>query len=118
LLSVWEPLIDGGERGPDEATQQLASRAVERARDLGLDTEPRWQADAADVCRAIVEAAEREQADLIVTGGSVAEGVMRHADRPVLVVPQAQSATARRAAVPARAVPSGGMRVQVVPLED
>jgi nucleotide-binding universal stress UspA family protein len=124
VLSVWEPLI--GER-PEPATQEIACRAAEHARSLGLEAEPRWQAEVTDVWRAIVDAAAREQADLIITGrrglagdrsspdGSVAQGVMRHADRPVLVVPSAQTAEPRPAAVAERA---GGLRVQVVPLED
>jgi nucleotide-binding universal stress UspA family protein len=127
VLSVWDPSIAGGEQ-PEEATQQLARRAAEHARELGLHAEPRCQTDAADVSRAIVETAAREHADLIVTGrrgladdrspsrGSVVRDVLRRADRPVLVVPSVQSATPPRAAVPA--VPDGGLRIQVVPLED
>lgn len=86
--------------------------------------------EGADVPQAIVEAAARERADLIVTGlrgladhrpwsrGSVLEEVVRQADRPVLVVPTAGPATELPAGVASRVVPNGGMRVQVVPLED
>lgn len=129
LLSVRVRLPVGAERA-EEAMRELARGAAERARDLGLEAEPIWHADGADVAQAIVEAAGRERADVIVTGrrgladhrpssgGSVAEEVVRQADRPVLVVPAARTATGLRAAVGARAVPNGGMRVQVVPLED
>jgi nucleotide-binding universal stress UspA family protein len=132
VLSVWEPLIVDDLRPtlPEEATQAVARRAAERARSLGLEAEPGWQAGVTDVWRAIVDAAAREQADLIVTGrrglaghrsspeGSVAQGVVRHAGRPVLVVPSAQPAQPRRAAAAARAVGNGGLRIQVACLEE
>jgi nucleotide-binding universal stress UspA family protein len=120
---------------PAEAARAIACRAAQRARSLGLEAEPRWQAPVRDVARAIVDAAARERADLIVTGrhgltghrsshqGRVAQGVVRHADLPVVVVPSGRSATAqstepRRPPVAERAVGNGGLRIQVVPLED
>lgn len=132
VLSVWEPLIVDAlaPSRPEEATQAIACRAAERARSLGLEAEPRWQADVTEVWRAIVDAAAREKADLIITGrrglaghgsspeGSVAQGVVRHADRPVLVVPSAQTAQPPRAAVADRVVANGGLRIQVASLEE
>lgn len=149
VLSIWEPLIGdalrltspGGsvagtvptgqvDERPEAATREIARRAAEHACSLGLEAEPRWQADVTDVSRAIVDAAAREHADLIITGrrglagdrsspdGSVAQRVLRDADRPVLVVPSAQTAEPQRTAVAARAVADRGLRVQVVPLED
>lgn len=132
LLSVWEPLIQAGHLdGPRaEAMHEIASRAAERARSLGLEAESRWQADATDVSRAIVDGAARERAQLIVLGrrglaghhspldGSVAQRVLRNADRPVMVVPSAQTAEPVLAPMPERAVGDGGLRMQVVPLEE
>jgi hypothetical protein len=80
VLSLWEPPIgEEGER-PAETTPQLARRATEHARSLGLEAEAGWQA--------------------------------------VLVVPPTQTAEPRPAAVEERAGANGGLRMQVVPLED
>ncbi|MDX6658827.1 MAG: hypothetical protein QOH62_3620 [Solirubrobacteraceae bacterium] len=136
VLSVWEPLIgDALQLRPETATMKIALRAAQHACNLGLAAQPRWNAGVADVWRAILDEADREQADLIVTGrrglagngssqhGSVARHVLRHADRPVLVVPSAKTAVgptgaARGEPVADRAFPTGGLRVQVVPLEE
>jgi cobyrinic acid a,c-diamide synthase len=89
-----------------------------------------WVPEGADVPQAIVEAAARERADLIITGlrgladgrsrsrESVLAEVVRQADRPVLVVPTGATATQLPAGMAARAVPTGGLHVQVAPLED
>jgi nucleotide-binding universal stress UspA family protein len=135
VLSVWEPLIGAALRlRPETATMKIALRAAQHACSLGLAAEPRWTAGVTDVGRAIVDEAEREQAALIVTGrrglagdrsspqGRVARNVLRNADRPVLVVPSAQTAEPPRAArgepFADRTFPAGGLRVQVFPLEE
>jgi nucleotide-binding universal stress UspA family protein len=136
------------------AIRETAGHGAERARRLGLDAEPRWVADVTNVWQAIVEAATNEAADVIVIGsrgltgvrsalaGSVSQRVVRHAQRPVLVVPSVATTERRRGALRAGAGRSatdgasaaesprrrswrhptgsvtGGMRSQVVPLQD
>jgi nucleotide-binding universal stress UspA family protein len=133
-----------GER-PERVAYAIARRGAQRARRLGLEAEARSDLAVTDIWRAIVDAADDEHADLIIAGrhglagpgsseaGSVAQSVVRHADRPVLVVPPAPAAEPRRAAAAAHAavdgalrsgaspngaVPTGGLRLQVVPLEE
>ncbi|MHB1261836.1 MAG: universal stress protein [Thermoplasmatota archaeon] len=75
----------------------LSTEWAARAREAGLNVETETAEGGA--AKVIVEAGQRHNAQLIVVGthgrtglarlivGSVAEAVVRHADRPVLVVP-------------------------------
>jgi nucleotide-binding universal stress UspA family protein len=92
VLTVWEPLLMS-------ALAETAEQGAQRACRLGLRAEPRWEADVGHIWQAILDAAARAGADVIVTGsrgltgggtmlaGTVAERVVHHAQRPVLVVP-------------------------------
>jgi nucleotide-binding universal stress UspA family protein len=86
------------ERG-EEVSQQLAEEGCELARGDGLAAEPLSVRRAGRAWRAILAVAEERDADVIVIGrrgasraelkilGSVANAVVQHADRPVLLVP-------------------------------
>jgi len=119
LLTVWEPMrgvddavsidLDGPPDAPDEEDLDIAfadaqhtnDEGVALARAAGLNVEPLCVAVAGSVWRAIIEAADRLDADLVVTGtrgttgvrsllqSSVADRVLRHGGRPVLIVPPA-----------------------------
>lgn len=119
VLSVWEPLllqanavtlsgmvvdadaVARSDAAMEEATKTLATEGAELARKAGLRAEPRWQSGTGQVGDTIVDVAGGVGAALIVTGsrglggirslllGSVSERVLRHARRPVLVVPRA-----------------------------
>ncbi len=77
----------------------LAAVGVELARELGLDAAVCTTKASASAWAAIVETAREHHADAIVLGtrgrsaaratllGGVSEGVVHHADRPVMVVP-------------------------------
>lgn len=82
-----------------EAGRQVLDTAIARARQAGVEAEPMLvETRAQHPSRSIVEEARRWPADLIVIGthgrtglshlllGSVAEGVVRHALIPVLIV--------------------------------
>lgn len=94
--------------GADRLDEEARGRAAEEAEEsVDLLTEAGWPAEATaiestrGVAAAIVTAADERDAAVIVTGtrgrsriaavllGSTAEGVLRHAGRPVLLVPPA-----------------------------
>ncbi|MFD4295225.1 universal stress protein [Rhodococcus sp. NPDC058505] len=92
---------------PDEDTEDIAltdaktvnAEGLDLARDAGLNAEGRTIECVSTVWTTIVEAADELDADIIVTGtrgttglksllqSSVADHVLRHSHRPVLVVP-------------------------------
>ena len=105
---LWNPLIEGP--GPlaeqaemlDEpgrkAAAQLAEAGAKLARDAGLAATAHLAETRHGIWRALLACADERDADLIVIGahgisglagllGSVAAGVLHHADRPVLVIP-------------------------------
>ena len=126
VLAVWEPFIDviaraglGMAYGPtnwdgdevDAASERsaaaLANEGSDRAREVGLDVQPRTTARHGSVAGAILDVAEELDAEAIVLGsrgltgvkslllGSVSHAVLQHADRPVIVVPSPEVTEAR-----------------------
>ena len=126
VLAVWEPFIDviaraglGMAYGPtnwdgdevDAASERsataLAEEGAARARELGLDAQPRTTASDGSVAGAILDVADELDAEAIVLGsrgltgvkslllGSVSHAVLQHADRPVIVVPSPEVTQAR-----------------------
>lgn len=97
----------------DEVTRQHAEQRAEQgaahARDAGLDAEPRTCAQVTSVVEAILREADAIGASAILMGsrgltglksvflGSVSSGVINRADRPVIVVPSPDVASARHA---------------------
>jgi nucleotide-binding universal stress UspA family protein len=127
VLYAWEPaVVYAGGIGmgaaviPPEAVDEaeadavrLAEAGAERARALGLDAQARAEEAMNSAWRTIVDAAERDKADIIVMGtrglsgvqslllGSVSHHVAQHARSPVLIVPDGGINDGRRAAAQA-----------------
>jgi nucleotide-binding universal stress UspA family protein len=128
VLTVWEPFVDvitrtgaGMEFWPvgidiermdelaERAARDRAEQGVQRAREAGLNPQPRTRARGATIAETILSEADDVGAEVIVLGsrgltglkslllGSVSHAVLQNADRPVMVVPSAEVA-ARRAA--------------------
>ena len=126
VLAVWEPFAEVVARTAigfglvpsvpdaadiDEASQkssaELAAKGAELARNLGMDAEPLSCSQRSTIARAILNKADRVNADAIVMGsrglsgvkslllGSVSHEVVQHADRAVVVVPSPQVAQSR-----------------------
>jgi nucleotide-binding universal stress UspA family protein len=99
--------IDGAEHGPRNDAEDLAMEGAELARQAGFNAQPRTRTQVATTAEAILCEAEEICATAIVMGsrglggpkfavpGSVSRAVMRHADRPVIVVPSPQVAGTR-----------------------
>ena len=99
-----EGMLKGGldemDRLGDEISAKLADEGCELARAAGLDAKPLSTRRSGRAWSAILAAAREHDADVIVLGrrgvsaaelrilGSVANAVVHHADRPVLVVPE------------------------------
>ncbi|WP_054857396.1 universal stress protein [Vulcanisaeta sp. JCM 16159] len=91
--SMYPALIDSMEK----QGRDLLNRAVERARNLGVDVEGLLEVGT-DAAETIINVANNLNVDLIIVGsrglrgltrfllGSVSEKVVRYANRPVLVV--------------------------------
>jgi nucleotide-binding universal stress UspA family protein len=94
-MPVFPPDVDDQLAAKAETT---AREAAERARDAGFSATSRVVAAVGPIWQAIVDAAHENDAAVIVMGargltglqhvllGSVSERVVRHADRPVLVL--------------------------------
>jgi nucleotide-binding universal stress UspA family protein len=118
VLSVWEPIVveavplsglgplavpsnvGEADQSSEDYARQLAERGAGSAATAGLKARAAWVADADGIADAIVSAADELDAGLIVLGsrgltgvkaalGSVSQHVLRHAKRPVLIVPEA-----------------------------
>ena len=86
-----------------KAAAEAAGQAAERARQAGFDAEPVVAEAVGPVWQTILDAARERDAAVIVVGarglsgvqkvllGSVSEKVVRHADRPVLVMHPAEA---------------------------
>ena len=95
--------VGGLEREMDDIGAQVAQRTADRGAELAREHgfEPTARTAAGKVWRAIVDVADEMDASLVVIGtrghtgiqammiGSVANGVVHHSDRPVLVIPPA-----------------------------
>jgi nucleotide-binding universal stress UspA family protein len=91
----------------EQAARDAADEGVERANAAGLRAQPRVAARGATVPCTIIDAAAEVGADAIVMGtrgpsglksvllGSVSNGVLHHADRPVVVIPSEETSAAR-----------------------
>jgi nucleotide-binding universal stress UspA family protein len=126
VLSVWEPFIDvltrtgfglgytappfDGEEvdaASERSATALADEGAARARDAGLDAQPRITSRDGSIADAILDVAEDLDAEAIVLGtrgltgvkslllGSVSHAVLQHADRLVVVVPSPAVTEAR-----------------------
>ena len=124
VLYAWElmaamPVPDGQER--DEArAERIAEDGARAARALGVAAEARAETITSSAWQTIVDAAERDRADLIVLGtrglsgvrslllGGTSHHVAQHAWCPVLIVPDPELGNARRAI--ARVTARGNLR--------
>jgi nucleotide-binding universal stress UspA family protein len=112
-IALWNPLLGHPTSGPlkeaadelDEAgaerARQVAGEGARLARDAGFDAQPRTVSSDRKEWREIVRAAERCDARVVVLGsrgqdgagapllGGVANAVVHHCRRPVLVIPSA-----------------------------
>jgi nucleotide-binding universal stress UspA family protein len=126
VLSVWEPFmdlvaraglgmaygaptwdVDEVDAASERSAAALADEGAARAREVGLDAQPRTTARHGSVAGAILDVAGELDAEAIVLGtrgltgvksllvGSVAHVVLQHADRPVIVVPSPEVTEAR-----------------------
>jgi nucleotide-binding universal stress UspA family protein len=126
VLSVWEPFIDAMARAglglayseinfdvdevdarAERHAMALADEGAARAREVGLDAQPRATARNGSVAAAILDVADEIDAAVIVLGtrgltglkslllGSVSHAVVQHADRAVVVVPSPSVTEAR-----------------------
>ncbi|HXV10481.1 MAG TPA: universal stress protein [Burkholderiales bacterium] len=106
LLHVYEPIVGSSSQGRVDLTQamraegeQIVGAALEEARKAGVEAQSRVvNAEGRRIASAIVEEANAAGIDLIVVGthgrrglehlvlGSVAEGVARRAEVPVLLI--------------------------------
>jgi nucleotide-binding universal stress UspA family protein len=125
VLFAWEPALVGASAVglavplPEQEIEhegQLAERVsedgAERARKAGFDAKGHAEESTEATWRTIVDAADREDADLIVMGtrglsgvkslllGSVSHQVAQHGARPVLIVPGREVSERRRAEQP------------------
>ena len=116
ILTVWEPFeaipflgvggvganqdaVDAIVTDSEKGAHEVAKEGTKRARDAGLDADPLVESGA-PVWQRIVEAAEEQNASLVVIGsrgrsglgyvllGSVAAAVAQHSKRPVLIAHQ------------------------------
>jgi nucleotide-binding universal stress UspA family protein len=110
-LAYAPPLTDVEQ--VDEAVEKearaTAQHGAERLTHIGIAAEARVEAQHTSISATILAAADEVNADAIALGtrgrggikslllGSVSHAVVQHADRPVLVVPSAAVAQARRA---------------------
>lgn len=127
VLSVWEPFVDvmtrtgvgfgmTGEidfeqidKANEESAGERAADGARRASRAGLNAQPRTRARHTTIAETILEEADEIGASAIVLGtrgltgvkslllGSVSHAVLQHADRPVIVVPSAETAHERAA---------------------
>ena len=124
VLSVWERFIDvmtrvgtgfpvgevdyeALDRGYANQAREQAEEGAEHARRAGLRAEARVRAREGRIAETILAEADELGADAIVLGtrgltglkslflGSVSHGVLQNADRPVMVVPSAETAAQR-----------------------
>lgn len=117
MITAWEPfppVITGQPGWPvvsDEPmkdnAQRLAAEGCARARACHLEASARVEEADDGVARAILDAADDEDADLIVLGtrgltglrrlvlGSLAHDVAQHAQRPIAIIPSRPLANAR-----------------------
>lgn len=97
MLPISTDAGDDDDRSEQQA-RKLAEHGARLARNSGFDPTPLWMADDRDVPSAVVGEARELDVDLVVLGarglagvraflGSVANHVLQHCQRPVLVIP-------------------------------
>jgi nucleotide-binding universal stress UspA family protein len=108
-IGMAVPLPEGEIEHEEELAERVSDDGADRARNAGFVAEGRAEETTEATWRTIVDAAEREDADLIVMGtrglsgvkslllGSVSHQVAQHAARPVLIVPGREVSDGRRA---------------------
>jgi nucleotide-binding universal stress UspA family protein len=130
VLTIWEPFVDmltrcgatgmgfgmagswidngDADVAAERGAVHTAMRGTERATAAGLLARPHAAQRSSGVERAILNAAEKLDAELVVLGtrglsgvkslvlGSVSHAVVHHADRPVLIVPSPSLIALRR----------------------
>lgn len=104
-------MIDGAEidKASEQAAKERADEGAQRAREAGLDpTQGRADVSHGTVAATILRAADDCGASAVVMGtrglrglksmllGSVSHAVLQHADLPVMIVPSAEVAAARK----------------------
>jgi len=108
-VAYGAPSWDGDEvdAASERRATALAQEGAARARDLGLDAQPRTTVRNGSVATAILDVGDEIDAEAIVVGtrgltgvkslllGSVSHALLQHADRPVVVVPSAVVTEAR-----------------------
>ena len=127
VITIWEPITMRVARTPagfgpvtglgdisdiDRATiadaKQRADEGAKLANEAGLQATPDTVSQRFSIAEAIMEHADRHDADAIVLGsrgltgirslllGSVSHAIVQHADRPVVIVPSPDIAARRR----------------------
>jgi nucleotide-binding universal stress UspA family protein len=117
VLYAWELMaampIPEGQAHDETRAQGLAQDGARQARALGPAAQARTEMSTSSTWRTIVDAAERDGADLVVMGtrgqsgvrslllGGTSHHVAQHARSPVLIVPDQEIVDARRGVVKA-----------------
>ena len=115
VLYAWELMaampIPDGQAHEEARAQEIAQDGARQARALGLAAQARAEMSTSSAWRTIIDAAERDGADLVVMGtrgqsgvrslllGGTSHHVAQHARCPVLILPDREIADARRAVV-------------------
>lgn len=102
LVTAWEPVKDAsGQDSAHELAVKTSEEGVAIAQKNGIEAEPYLVESATTIWNAIIDAAQKLDADLIVAGTrgmtgikamfqpSVADNILKHSGLPVFIVPPA-----------------------------